>query len=206
MRRNLDGHGGSPRAPRGGSVAGGHGAGQDHAWWASASRLLSKAARGPRTDHQPAASRAAPLMGSSALSAGNGVPGGGRVCVGAARECHPQLNRAGASRAELGPELPAPTPESQILLSPEPRLHRTPPAARTKARLPGRGSEHRHKHLSLTPRGPGGLLAALFSPVSPEVTLGAGTWLRGRCLQQRSWRALPPWCTASGSADHSGQT
>ena len=180
--------------------------GQDHAWWASASRLLSKAARGPRTDHQPAASRAAPLMGSSALSAGNGVPGGGRVCVGAARECHPQLNRAGASRAELGPELPAPTPESQILLSPEPRLHRTPPAARTKARLPGWGSEHRHKHLSLTPRGPGGLLAKLFSPVSPEVTLGAGTWLRGRCLHQRSWRALPPWCTASGSADHSGQT
>lgn len=110
------------------------------------------------------------------------------------------------SRAELGPEPPVPTPESQIPLGPESRLHRTPPATRAEARLPGRGSKHRHKHLSLTPRGPGGLLAALLSPVSPEVMLGAGTWPQGRCLQQRSWQALPPWCTANGLAGHTGQT
>lgn len=160
------GTGAAHEHPVGGAWRGGRGAGQDHAWWVSTSRILSKAARGPSTDHQPAASRAAPLIRSSALGAGNGVPGGGRVYVGVARECHPQLNRAGASRAELGPEPPAPTPESQILLGPEPRPH-TPPAARAEARLPGRGSEHRHKHLSLTLRGPRGIAGRAAQPHVP---------------------------------------
>lgn len=41
------------------------------------------------------------------------------------------------------------------------------------------------------PEGPRGT-AGRAVPMSPEVTLGAGSWPQGRYLHHRSWQALPP--------------